>query len=1023
MTWPFENDTSAIVKKLAKRNVSSNRIFCFFNVLTIALAISLIVGISLFQQGSKISEQKILNQMQQATIGGLTAEQIEVLKKEPDLEDIVPYKHSDSFLMDGIKFEAVYMPTGFGIIKSYELVSGTCPEQYNEIVIDKNVQLELGYQLNIGDTITLPTAGSKTEDFIITGFTDNVETGTFYFYVSPAYAEQGVLLSDIPYSALIRVNGATEMGLIDFENTVYRLALSQDISRNQLYFNSKFCSSLISGSGMGGVLLATLFIAFSSGIVIYSVFYLSVSNQVSQIGQLKTIGMTEKQIKRMIRKEGYRFCLFGIPAGITVGIIFAYLLEPNGITIINAIATSILAIILGMPYSGDLPASENEIVVQESFLDSLGYSNELGQTIQIPFSDGTTHDFKLTGILDVKTGDIGRYTAIISKELVRQQYGDEGMIDYYIGLKGAQNMSEEEATNYANTLAQQLKISDDNVIVRSTYFNLKDENHGSDMLFYFLIGFVTFIGSGIVIYSIFYISVASSIRNYGQLRTIGTTKRQIKKMVYREGKLLAAIAIPIGLVIGNVIGYFLIPAGWYWLTTLCVTVGVGLFAFIIVMIAIHTPVKRAAAVSPLEALRYSDYQGKMKESSVLHRKITPASLAKMNLSRQKAKSTLTILSLSLGGVLVVLISTMLVSYDGVAEARGRAFPVGEFNIQLNANQSWDTAGISLSGLQQKNFLNADFINAVESIDGVTGIKHWYYTDAEYRVNGNSGKWIQGFCRDEQQNLEKERIAGTTDYDELVAGNGIVLLQERADLYDIEAALGDTVEVDYKTESGQIRTKAYTVMGIVNEYSYSGFSKCFALPEQFMNEATGIDCTGTISVITDMKKYDTVEAALNQLIDGNSDLVMETIKESITYYSGLQQLSFGVLLIVAVIVVCFSLINLVNTTITNFLSRRQEIGMLQAIGLSKKQLIKMLCYEGLMYSVFATLVTLVLGTGLGFLSVQVVVKTMNPYFYYSFPWLIVLIYLAILLIVQFTLISYTTGNLKKQSLVEQIRTME
>ena len=91
-----------------------NRIFCFFNVLTIALAISLIVGISLFQQGSKISEQKILNQMQQATIGGLTAEQIEVLKKEPDLEDIVPYKHSDSFLMDGIKFEAVYFRSHAG---------------------------------------------------------------------------------------------------------------------------------------------------------------------------------------------------------------------------------------------------------------------------------------------------------------------------------------------------------------------------------------------------------------------------------------------------------------------------------------------------------------------------------------------------------------------------------------------------------------------------------------------------------------------------------------------------------------------------------------------------------------------------------------------------------------------------------------------------------------------------------------------------------------------------------------------
>ena len=240
-----------------------------------------------------------------------------------------------------------------------------------------------------------------------------------------------------------------------------------------------------------------------------------------------------------------------------------------------------------MPYSGKLPTAEDEIVLQESFLDSLGYSTELGQTIKIPFSDGMNHDFRLTGILNVKTGDIGRYTAIISKELVKQQYGNNTVIDYYLGLKDAQNMSEEDATEYADTLAKQLHIPDDNVIVRSIYFNVKSENSGSEMLFYFVIGFVTFIGSGIVIYSIFYISVASNIRNYGQLRTIGTTKRQIKKMVYREGKLLAAAGISIGLIIGNVIGYFLIPEGWYWLTSLCVTIGCGLFAFTMVMLSIQ----------------------------------------------------------------------------------------------------------------------------------------------------------------------------------------------------------------------------------------------------------------------------------------------------------------------------------------------------------------------------------------------------------------------------------------------------
>ena len=219
--------------------------------------------------------------------------------------------------------------------------------------------------------------------------------------------------------------------------------------------------------------------------------------------------------------------------------------------------------------------------------------------------------------------------------------------------------------------------------------------------------------------------------------------------------------------------------------------------------------------------------------------------------------------------------------------------------------------------------------------------------------------------------------------------------------------------------------SYTIMGIVTNFSHPAFNMCFAMPEELMNEACEMDCSGTISVITETDKADTIEASLNQLIDGNSDLVMDTIEESITYYSRNQQLPFGALLIVAIIVVCFSFINLVNTTITNFLSRRQEIGMLQAIGLSKKQLMKMLCYEGMLYSAFATLVTLLLGVGLGFLCVQAVktMNPMNPYFDYSFPWLVILLYLAILLMVQFILISYTTGSLRKQSLVEQIRVVE
>ena len=54
----------------------------------------------------------------------------------------------------------------------------------------------------------------------------------------------------------------------------------------------------------------------------------------------------------------------------------------------------------------------------------------------------------------------------------------------------------------------------------------------------------------------------------------------------------------------------------------------------------------------------------------------------------------------------------------------------------------------------------------------------------------------------------------------------------------------------------------------------------------------MDCTGTISVITDKDKFATIETSLNQLIDKNSDLVMDTIEESVNYYNRNQQLVFG-----------------------------------------------------------------------------------------------------------------------------------
>src|SRR5699024_9247407 len=160
----------------------------------------------------------------------------------------------------------------------------------------------------------------------------------------------------------------------------------------------------------------------------------------------------------------------------------------------------------GMTYSVNIPVSANEIMLQKSFLKELGYGTELGQTISIPLANGQTISFILSGIINVEMGDIGSYMGMVSKEYADQKNGGTATLDYYVGLKNAENMSEEEATNYANELAKSLNISDEQVIVRSDYFVTMERGLiNSDMYLYLLIGAITFIGSGIVIYSIFYI--------------------------------------------------------------------------------------------------------------------------------------------------------------------------------------------------------------------------------------------------------------------------------------------------------------------------------------------------------------------------------------------------------------------------------------------------------------------------------------------------------------------------------------
>lgn len=151
----------------------------------------------------------------------------------------------------------------------------------------------------------------------------------------------------------------------------------------------------------------------------------------------------------------------------------------------------------------------------------------------------------------------------------------------------------------------------------------------------------------LIIYNIFQLSVTGDIRFYGLLKTIGTTPRQLKRIIRQQSLLLCVIGIPVGLLLGYGIGAVLVPVVLKTTqvgavsstisTSPVIFLGSVLFALLTVLLSCSKPGKMAAKVSPVEATKYTD----MVQTKKKHRSIRGAKLHQMafaNLGRNKKKN-------------------------------------------------------------------------------------------------------------------------------------------------------------------------------------------------------------------------------------------------------------------------------------------------------------------------------------------------------------------------------------------------
>ena len=729
-----------------------------------------------------------------------------------------------------------------------------------------------------------------------------------------------------------------------------------------------------------------------------------------------------------------------------------------------------------MPTVGALPVGENEIALDTITLDKMGLPHELGQEITLKWrkdlnsGEYTTSNFILSGYWD------GNSAAMASMAWVSEAFVEiecagvdqeaqlaNGQV-FGMGMLHLSLYSNKNLEQTAEQILIDTGLSDGSLSPNMAYDAAMNQNIIREIIPMAICMVLVFASGYLIIYNIFQISVASDIRFYGRLKTLGTTKKQLKKMIYGQANRLSLIGIPIGLVIGYLLGAVLVPVMITGTTgeakaavNSYIFIGSAMFAYLTVLISCMKPAKIAGKASPMEALRYTDAGTASKRK--IKKSTGGASISKMalaNLGRNKKRTITVICSLTLGLVLLSCIYAKNASFDidkymsqtvisdfevedsSISSTFGTYNPYGT-TISPELVQKID----GLSGLEATGRLYSQvFIHKIGA-SALSNIQTYYNADdrlayieatdtglAEaYRNMINSGECtsilygVDGLVLDTFAQ-DGRILDGSFDKEKFLSG-GYVVMEAATGAEDAEKETQPTYSVGDMVElSGQ----RYEVMAIVADIPTitEGVNSSI---QDFLSFYLPVDIFQTMYPDNTLRKLffdvsgEYQPQAETMLIDyrNNVDKSLNfTSKSTLTEHYKEQTrantvMGFAISLIIAFV----GVLNFVNSMVTAIVSRQKEFAMIQSVGMTKRQLRSMLIDEGLYYAVSTLVVSYVLSA----LSILVGVKMMvagdwTATFHFTLMPLVICTPVLIAFAILTPYICFK--NLEKQSIVERLR---
>lgn len=703
---------------------------------------------------------------------------------------------------------------------------------------------------------------------------------------------------------------------------------------------------------------------------------------------------------------------------------------------------------------GQLPQKENDIVVSKGILEALGQNEKIGDTITVPYQilkdDGLDYtkekDFRICGFLadNESSKEQKQYTSLVSEAFLKAEIPVEQVkYRFLLQVNGQKGNTTADYTETIQNIARQFGISEDDMNINKEYLAA---NYVDPATIPVIVGImlIVVLAGIITIYSVYYVSMNQRVREFGKLKAIGATKRQLRQIVLREGMGVALFAIPIGLLIGTVAvkvvllqfvehakdsnvliteAYKVVAKGevqlyYWWIYLLAIAV-----TLCTVYLSLMKPMRMAAKVSEIEAMRYQGGSKRQKSSRKGYQFLNIGRLTKRNLAENKKKSTITIVSMAVTGIFVMMVATVLSCANPMESAKSSI--VGQYEISpIVESGNKEHPEYEWAEVQKNNPLNEGLKQQIEELDGVERIDVF----TALKVSGGpfeekiGTEFINGVPEEYAEELKKGITEGNVTYEELKSGDKVIL--DRALLHwypDIK--VGDKLKLNI--HDGDNTFQKEIEVAAIGEYG-TGLTNynCLIMAKEGAEKLTINNSSSYFQVIADKDYDEALEASLQAIVDGSGRLQMRTWKNEYDTWENAIQMTRGACYAFIIILAAISIMNLINTMINSVHVRKKELGMMQAIGMSDRQLMKMLQLEGIFYTVGTLIISIGVGSLAGYPLFLYAKRTgMFDISTYHYPVTAAIIIILTLFVIQMLLAIFIAKSVRKDSLIERIRFSE